>query len=497
MRSLSVLLLVALVASAAFVHAADDDVVVLDSNNFDSEIKDSSITLVEFFAPWCGHCKSLAPNYAKAATELKGTAKLASVDCTVEKDLCSRFGVQGFPTLKIFRPDQDKPTEYQGGRSTDAIVKYMRKQTEPAYTVLEDDAAFEAFDDREGVEIVGVFASLEDTEAKAFLSVAEELRNDYTFGVSTVAAHAEKVGASVPALILFKNENGEELSVHTSDAATLASAAQQKSWVVAEAFELVGEIGPENFQKYLDRGLPLVWSFLSRKPEDKEAAKAVMDALVEAAKEFKGKLSVVQLDGDRWREHAKHFGLSGNLPGIVIEDRDNNKNYVFPESETVTLDALKAHFDGFLSGSLQPTLKSQPEPEDNSAAVKVVVGTTFDSIVMDDAKDAFVEFYAPWCGHCKTLAPKWDELGAKFEADSGIVIAKVDATENDTPARIEGFPTILFYPAGDKANPVTYEGDRTVDAMVAFVNENRKTKAAPAEATEEPAKPDEDNKDEL
>lgn len=64
-------------------------------------MKDSTITLVEFFAPWCGHCKSLAPNFAKAATALKGTAKLASVDCTVEKDLCSRFGVQGFPTLKV------------------------------------------------------------------------------------------------------------------------------------------------------------------------------------------------------------------------------------------------------------------------------------------------------------------------------------------------------------------------------------------------------------
>jgi protein disulfide-isomerase-like protein len=73
-------------------------VVILDPTNFDAEVSSDAITLVEFFAPWCGHCKTLAPNFARAATELKGVAKLASVDCTVHKDLCSRYGVQGFPS---------------------------------------------------------------------------------------------------------------------------------------------------------------------------------------------------------------------------------------------------------------------------------------------------------------------------------------------------------------------------------------------------------------
>lgn len=104
----------------------------------------------------------------------------------------------------------------------------------------------------------------------------------------------------------------------------------------------------------------------------------------------------MKLDGHRWKEHAKHFGLSGSLPGIVVEDRDNNKNYVFPESSTVSAAALKQHFQSFLDGSLQPTLKSQPEPEDNNGPVKIIVGTNFDKIAMDNSKDVFVEFYAPW-----------------------------------------------------------------------------------------------------
>ena len=63
---------------------------------------------------------------------------------------------------------------------------------------------------------------------------------------------------------------------------------------------------------------------------------------------------------------------------------------------------------------------------------------SFNDIVMDDSKDVLVEFYAPWCGHCKQLAPKYEELGKMFESDPNVVVGAVDATENDTPAQIKG-----------------------------------------------------------
>jgi protein disulfide-isomerase A1 len=157
-------------------------------------------------------------------------------------------------------------------------------------------------------------------------------------------------------------------------------------------------------QKYLDRGFPLVWAFLDYKTESATATKAILDHVTDAAREYKGKLSVVKLDGHRWGEHAKHFGLSGSLPGIVVEDREANKNYVFPEDQTVTAAALKAHFEAFLTGNLKATMKSQAEPADNNGPVKVIVGTNFEAIALDEGKDVLVEFYAPWCGHCKTLA---------------------------------------------------------------------------------------------
>ena len=74
-------------------------------------------------------------------------------------------------------------------------------------------------------------------------------------------------------------------------------------------------------------------------------------------------------------------------------------------------------FEQFLkdlqAGSLEPFLKSEPIPDDNSGPVKVAVGKNFDDIVTNNDKDILIEFYAPWCGHCKKLAPVWDELGEK------------------------------------------------------------------------------------
>nr|GMD33536.1 protein disulfide isomerase-like 2-3 [Ipomoea batatas] len=103
----------------------------LNSKNFDELVlKSKELWIVEFFAPWCGHCKKLAPEWKKAASKLKGKVKLGHVDCDAEKSLMSRFNVQGFPTILVFGADKDKPSSYDGARTASAIESFALDQLE-------------------------------------------------------------------------------------------------------------------------------------------------------------------------------------------------------------------------------------------------------------------------------------------------------------------------------------------------------------------------------
>jgi len=102
----------------------------------------------------------------------------------------------------------------------------------------------------------------------------------------------------------------------------------------------------------------------------------------------------------------------------------------------------------------------------------------FDSIV-DGSKGAFVEFFAPWCGHCKSLAPEYEVVGEAFDKESSVVIAKVDAdAHRDLGGRfdVHGFPTLKWFPKGS-TTPEAYEGGRTADDIISFVNGKAGTRA--------------------
>ncbi|KAL3892313.1 hypothetical protein ACJMK2_004529 [Sinanodonta woodiana] len=122
MKEFTVILL-SLLATSWALYSSSDDVIELTESNFNREvIQSDQLWLVEFYAPWCGHCQSLAPEWKKAATALKGVVKVAAVDATAHQSLGSRYGVQGYPTIKIFGANKNSPQDYQGPRQASGIV---------------------------------------------------------------------------------------------------------------------------------------------------------------------------------------------------------------------------------------------------------------------------------------------------------------------------------------------------------------------------------------
>jgi protein disulfide-isomerase A1 len=452
------LFLIALIAIIAAVVAAE--VHVLNDSNFDSFIQSQDFTLVKFFAPWCGHCKALKVPYEEAATKLDGKAKIAEVDCTQEeaKALCEKQGVRGYPTLKFFGKD-GSVQEYDDGRTADAIVGYILAATSPAVTFIKSAADLAEF--KKGpMDLKLIINTAEGSElAKTVESVAKSLRKSTAIAIDTTVTDNKVV------LHRTFDEPTVDLTAETVTGAVLTK------FVNDNSLPVIGEIGPHNYKKYVDRNVPLVWIFVDY--EDAAQVQAVED-IKAVAKQFQDKLAFAKLDGKKWAQHAKSFGIENSTPGIVIEDRTSKKKFAYKQS-AITVADFKAFLEGFVAKTLEPIFKSEPIPTDNNGPLTVVVGKSYDDVVINSDKDVFVKFYAPWCGHCKSLAPKYDELAELFKDDANVVIAKVNSVENDTPMDISGFPTLYFYPKGAKGSPIRYNGDRETQAMADFITANRKT----------------------
>jgi len=246
-------LIVFIVAALFLQLGSASNVVDLTPENFDSVVDGSKNVFIEFFAPWCGHCKSLAPVYEEVgdAFAKESSVVIAKVDADAHKELGSRFGVSGFPTLKFFPKGETQPKDYNGGRDASEIVDFVNKES----------------------------------------------------------------------------------------------------------------------------------------------------------------------------------GTRGRV--------------------------FKA-----------------------PSAVTVLTPANFDSVVLDTTKDVFVEFYAPWCGHCKTLAPTWEKLAKVYKSDPNVVIANVDADKHKdlgTKFGVSGFPTLVFFPKSNKETGDKYNGGRDLKDLIAHVNKEAGT----------------------
>jgi protein disulfide-isomerase A1 len=468
-----------LLAAAAVATASD--VVQLKKDTFDEFVKANDLVLAEFFAPWCGHCKALAPEYEEAATSLKEKdIKVVKVDCTEEADLCQQHGVEGYPTLKVFR-GLDNVSPYKGQRKAAAITSYMVKQSLPAVSEVTKDT-LEEFKKADKVVLVAYLSADDKVSSEVFTAAAEKLRDNYPFGVSTDAALAEAEGVTAPAVVLYKDfDEGKSVFSEKFDAEEIEKFAK------TAATPLIGEVGPETYSDYMSAGLPLAYIFAETAEERKE----ISELLKPIAEAQRGVVNFGTIDAKSFGAHAGNLNLkTDKFPAFAIQEVAKNQKFPFDQEKEITFDAIKAFVDDFVAGKVEPSIKSEPIPETQEGPVTVVVAKNYNDIVLDDTKDVLIEFYAPWCGHCKSLAPKYEDLAAlygKSEFKDQVVIAKVDATANDVPDEIQGFPTIKLYPAGNKEEAVTYSGSRTVEDLIKFIAENGKYKASVAEEVEEPS----------
>lgn len=429
------------------------------------------------------------------------------VDATLEenKALAAKFEIRGFPTLKIFRDGAlETPGEYKGPRDSAGIVSYLNKVNGPPSTEVKTAADLDSFKEGKEISVVGLFASAASKEFKAFEATAKALREDHSFAhVFTKGAGKGAGAALVPevkaaaGVVMFKTYD-EPAVVAEADLESATATEALSGWIAAASAPALVELdqSPRN-KRALDAifkaDTPKLLGFITKGHKQEGAFRKALTELSAKAKAVKSSgtatpetlFDVIVVDPAANAGAVQFFGLAADgsdLPAVAVHAPKANAKYLKAKAKAAD---LKTFLASYQAGKLSPHIKSEAPPKKNDGPVKIVTAKTYDSIVAK-GKTTLLEVYAPWCGHCKTLAPIYEKVGAAFKGDKSVVIAKFDGTANDLPPNagleVKGFPTLaLITPEG---KTITYTGDRSEEALIAFVKSGGKA----AKAEEEPAK---------
>jgi len=449
------------------VFGDDEATLNLGQSNFDETISSNDFVLTMFYAPWCGHCKTLKPLFEEAAQKTKGKYILSKVDCTVENDLCTKFSVRGYPTVIFFKNGNKK--EYDGPRTTDGIISWLDKKSGPVAVDLTTAEALKEFSTTNNV--VGFFSNRDTPLYKSFLASAEDAKTaDLKFGSVSDSA---LFGSNKDGSIVIFSKDGQTVvpEDQTASAETIAT------FLLDKTFPLVQEVDANNFKNYVSRGKRLALAWIKTKGETQAQEIEVYSKIAESYPEF----SFGYISHENFGPNMERMGGSGKVvPAITLLSFTDNKPIAFEKEGEWNDQSIREWFDGVKSGKFKYQSKSEPIPE-NNGPVTVIVGKNFDEIVHDKNKDVLVEFYAPWCGHCKSLVPEYEKLATAFEKIDDIVIGKIDLTANDvdtTHFEVKGFPTILLYKRDAKDAPLQFQGARDAKSIAAWIKDNTHSVAA-------------------
>lgn len=474
--------------------------------------KEKKPIMVMFYAPWCGYCKKLKPDFALAATELKGEAVMAGMDVDTYEGYTVRqkFNITGFPTLIYFEDGEEK-YRYQGKHDKSSIVEWMRNPSpstpplkedewkdEPSEVVHLSDSTFDDFIGSNPSVLVMFYAPW-CGHCKAmkpeYTDAAQSMKEQEIPGVLVAvdATKEQEIGKrykieGFPTVKYFKDgEVAFDVNERTADKIIEfmkdpkeppPPPPPEKDWqeVPSEVIHLTDEAfkGFVKKKKHV-----LVMFYAPWCGHCKKAKPEFMDAAKHDAEN--SKIAYAAVDCTVQTSLCSKFDVTGYPTFRYFNYGKKDFKY--------TRGREAKDFIQFMEDPHEGPSAPPPEPEwsDLPSHVHHLTDDSFDDFVKEH-DSVLVMFYAPWCGHCKAMKPSYMDAAEEL-ANKNVrgVLAAVDCTKQKSLAEkfeIRGFPTVKYFRKGVFSRD--YRKSRTKEDIVDFMFYSDDSETAEAK----PAKPD-------
>jgi len=363
----------------------------------------------------------------------------------------------------------------------------------PAWETIETYAGIAEFVAQDETEpaVVGFFDEERDADAQTvYQEVADGSRYDFRFALVTdEAARTEAKLQKGPAVLVyapprFLAKKDEKKRARYPSAKLDADAL--KKFITKKSVPLVGQKTWKSGDRYDKQGVPVVTLFAAVDLEKNgKGFDYFANRLRKVAADYIGKLSFNIGDKEDFSYQLEDYGIDlPNKKDVGVGAKHGSKYWKMEDKFNV--DNLRKFAAAIVDGSLEPKIKEEPDYDDadeddaggggdssKDYEGSDVVQLTDDNFADEtDGKDAMLEFYAPWCGHCQALKPTYKELGTAMAGVDSIVVGAMDATANTPPDGfdVSGYPTLIFKKASGDTMP--YDGERDLESMVSFIKEN-------------------------
>ena len=439
----------------------ENDIMILTDSTFDKALEKYENIYIVFYAPWCGHCKTLLPEFEKAAKVLVNeNIIVAKIDATKEKKSARKYKITSYPTLYFFK--ENTYIKYKGQKTEKDLIEWARKKSAPPFTLINTSEEIEKIKSDNNISIF--YFGKEEKDIKIYKTLAMKYEDIPFYSVEDdKLAQIYKV---VPrSVVIFKKFDEKRNDIINFDEKKL------EKFIKKHSEEKIQEFTTDNYHLIFNKNKPALVYF--GKKED-ERWKKDFQTLEKLAFNVDSDLIFImtEIKDGLGKKIADKIKLRNNeLPSIMIlEVKIDVDKYQYKGN--YQYEDLVNFLDLWEKGKLHKYLRSQKEPKHNNGNVFTLVGNTFKREVIENDDDVIVIFYNPVNNDNIRILKIYEEVASKLVVQNpNLIIAKIDMSENEIDSIVlRDFPTIKFFPGNRKYSaPFEYKGAKKTKDIIDFI----------------------------